>query len=412
MLAYFTKPITIHIYHDRASMPTFLQSIDFIKKSKNEQKIVFWNRINKHIKDREKYSNTFFAFHYDEIMMKINEILKKHKNAQAILHFNIHHSYILRDIRKEFPKLKIKELHMYEDASQYVWYHTGGDNCLLNQELNAKKTLYMWGNVNHLCNKENPHKRCPFIQKIQKYINIKEIDIQKLASSLSEDEKKKIFELQGVDYQYYKNNLKDKKTAIYVLAYTSTSPLQSAQLVALKDMCEKYSDHQWFYKYHPNGVLKPHHQVLNKLCPNIKPLEAHIPFELLNLTNENIKVAGMGSSLFYNQKNKNIIAYIQQGDNDLYLPMLKRVGLVTKNNLYSMDIVNKKLKELNALKIVYPNYTIETIQFTNDTYTNIYGGTDYKILERDENTIKLQDSVEPKRIFTIKRQPHNFWKEE
>ncbi len=88
------------------------------------------------------------------------------------------------------------------------------------------------------------------------------------------------------------------------------------------------------YKHHPNGRWKATPEVLNYLCPGIKPLDSHIPYELLLISGlRPNKVAGFSSSLFFNEKRENIVAYLPR-ENNVYLAMLKKAGRVDNDNLF------------------------------------------------------------------------------
>ena len=349
-LAFLSEPKVVHIYHDKASTPALLQMVNYIEQPENDLKIVAWNRYHKHIQGKENFKNTLFTTDWDEIFKTLTEYKKKYNRLKIIVHFNIYHDYFYKKIYEYF-KENLEIAHIYEDASMFIWRDSSKDN-LLHKEDGIKKNLYMWGDPNVLCSGDDPLDRCPAIDWIKSEIRTIPINFHELQKKLSASDKKAIFKLAGFDFEKYKNLLSKKPNGIYVLGVAVNLPLEGAQLAALKDVCQMTPDFQWYYKPHPNRFYIPTEQVLNHYCPNIKPLDAHIPFELLIIGGlKPTKVAGMSSSLFANLEAKDILAYIQRGKNDEYLPSLKKVGLLSKNRTYSEEKTLKKLNEMGAFRV-------------------------------------------------------------
>ena len=155
----------------------------------------------------------------------------------------------------------------------------------------------IWGDIKKLCPKDSQIVRCPIVSNILKQVTPVNIDFNKIGSTLTTDEKEKIFKRAGFDYQKIKNQLQNKNAFIYILGTDWKKPNIATQLSGLKRLCTRERD--WFFKYHPNKHYQPTHTVLNHLCPNIQQIDAHIPFELLLITGLKPKgVAGFSSSLF------------------------------------------------------------------------------------------------------------------
>ena len=349
-LAFLSEPKVVHVYHDKASTPALLQMINFIEQPENDLKIVAWNRYHKHIQGKENFKNTLFTTNWDEIFETLTEYKKKHNRLKIIVHYNIHHDYFYKNIYEKF-KENLKVVHIYEDASMYMWRDPSRDS-LLQKEDGIKKNLYMWGDPNVLCSGDNPLERCHAIDWIKSEIRTVPVNFYELQKKLSASDKKAIFKLAGFDFEKYKNLLSKKPNGIYVLGVAVNLPLEGAQLAALKDVCQMTPDFQWYYKPHPNRLYIPTEQVLNHYCPNIKPLDPHIPFELLIIGGlKPTKVAGMSSSLFANLKQQDILSYINRGENDEYVPSLKKAGLLTEKSNYTYNKTLSRLKNLEVFRV-------------------------------------------------------------
>ncbi len=399
-LAFLSQPKVIHIYHDMATTPSFFQMINFINQSENDLKIVFWRRFNHHIMNKNKYKNTLFTLDQDEIFDTIRKYKEEYKRIKIILHYNLHHSFILDNLQKEFSK-DIKIVHIYEDSAGYIWWNTSQDY-LLNNEPKIKKNLHIWGNFNILCDKKNPLIRCSTLNEISNNIRIIPLDFYQLREFLSPEEKNELFELAGFDLEKYKKLLSKTKNAIYILGVNEYHTFEPAQLASLKDDCKKNPQYNWFYKPHPNKNQTPTQEILNHFCPGIKPLDSHIPYELLILGDlKPEKVSGFGSSLFFNQNKGEILSYIQRTNHDPYLTTLKKAKLVTDKNLYSFEKTKKWIHE-NSLFVnydePYANYWLIKVgenrfckMTINQCATLTNDSSSFKILHFDNGYIlKLQ----------------------
>lgn len=75
----------------------------------------------------------------------------------------------------------------------------------------------IWGDMKKLCPKDSQIVRCPIVSNILKQVTPVNIDFNKIGSTLTTDEKEKIFKLAGFDYQKIKNQLQNKNAFIYIL---------------------------------------------------------------------------------------------------------------------------------------------------------------------------------------------------
>lgn len=411
-MAYLSQPKVIHVYHDKATTPALLQMINFINQSENDLKIVKWIRFHNHIKNKEKYKNTFFTNNWNAVFQKISSYKEKYKRIKIVVHYNIHHDYFFHRLKKEFEN-DIKIVHIYEDSSYYL-YWTSRRDWILKEKTNYKQTLYISNDMQKLCSPlsdSKPHPRCNDIKQFQNEIRTIPVDFYNIKKKLSESDKKTLFELAGFDYLKYKKMLQlDKPTAIYVLGSAYGKPYEALQLVALKNLCSNTPNYQWFYKPHPNGNHIPTEKILSHLCPNIKPLDAYIPYELLILADlKPNKVAGMSSSLFFNQQPNDILAYIERDEKDVYLPTLKKLKLLTDDKIYSFEKNKTELKKLNIIRVEKPFSHAYWLVKINNTYCKMTQNKCGEIIEETDTskTIQLDNGY----ILKLKYKKDYIWEE-
>ncbi len=377
----------IHVYLDPATTPALLQMIDYIRQDENDIKIIAWERYYPHIQNQESYKNTFFFPNNNLIYSILSYIKEQEKNINIHLHFNLEHLRVYKDIFNTPIQESIKSIHIYEDASAHLLQTKRKDWVF--DTTPYQKYLYYWGDMKKLCPKDSQIVRCPIVSNILKQVTPVNIDFNKIGSTLTTDEKEKIFKLAGFDYQKIKNQLQNKNAFIYILGTDWKKPNIATQLSGLKRLCTRERD--WFFKYHPNKHYQPTHTVLNHLCPNIQQIDAHIPFELLLITGLKPKgVAGFSSSLFFNINSKDILMYIPR-ENDLYLPVLEQAKLINKRNTLSLEQQDINLKQSGIYKLQLNDDTILwTWKKDPQTMCYILENECFKILNETEKQISIQ----------------------
>lgn len=307
-----------------------------------------------HIKNKEEFKNTLFITDLDKIVQKVSEYKEKYKRLQIIVHYNNHHEQLYQTIYEKF-KDNIKIVHIYEDSSMYMWWKTN-KNLFIFKEKGIKKNLHMWGDINVLCSGDNPSPNCLLNKFNSQEIRIVPVNFHNLQKKLSNSDKQTIFKLAGFDFQKYKKLLSKKPNGIYILGVARWQQFEGSQLAALKDACQSTPNFQWYYKPHPNRFFIPTEKVLNHFCPNIKELDAHIPFELLIIGGlKPTKIAGAASSLFANVNKDDILYYIQRDKRDEYLHTLKKSGQLTDDKIYTYEKTINKLNELDIFRVDNPN---------------------------------------------------------
>ena len=306
-----------------------------------------------------------------------------------MLHHNLHHEYFFNAFIERYPKQLILESHAYEDASGYV-YWSKGRNYIFYNNPDIKHILHLWGDVEKLCEK-NELAHCSEIKKLVQNVKIEPVDYEKIAKTLTPTEIEKIADLTGIDLKKLKQQLGGKTNGIYVLGRVAGTNIDVLQLSSLKEVCETTKNTTWYYKPHPTNIYTPSQKVLNFLCPNIKPIDAHLPFEFLILTGlQPTYVAGIGSSLFFNLNGKNVLKYIQRWNLDYYVPTLKKAGiLISDEQLITPEKAKQKFNELNFILLENNGWFIKIENeycrmHTNDCYKIISDTKHEKILQNNK----------------------------
>ena len=417
------KQINIHVYIDPATTPALLQITDFIKQPKDDFKIISWKRYQ--IKNQEAYPNTLFVntktnqrfsphddFKHvkDDTLLflikdKIKTAQKENSKVKLHVHFNMQHPYYYF-LLKNHPetKDKIASIHAYEDSSGRFYWDNDPNDILLNSPV--KPHLYYWEGIDQLCQKNSTQQKCVKIQNTLKNVIPISVNFEKLSSKLSEQEKNMIFKITGFDYQKIKNMFSGKNSHVYILGYDYRNPIIGAQLSNLRQLCqteEKTENDIWFYKNHPNGMYWPSHEALNHLCPGIKPLEAHLPFELLALSGFHPKkVAGYSSSVFLNINSESILSYLERKD-DPYLDILKQTKQIIDKKIITPE-QQETLLQKNGIYLFLDKSHDDDIQnwylkINPNTFLNIFTAEKISILKETKNEFTIQYPKDKTTIF-------------
>lgn len=235
----------LHLYFDPATTPALVQMTHFINLPPNDLKIISWNRFHNHIKNKKQFPNTDF-FITDKnnfsnsslVFQKIEKILQTQQNVHIHLHFNLLHPAVYYFFSTNpLTKNKIKSVHIYEDSSGHIFREKIYNSYL--EKIPYETYFYHWGNFNQFCKSGTPLAGCSNFKIIHQKFITKQIDFNKIAGTLSENNKKKIFDLTGFNYEKTKELLKGKKTHFYILGYDWRQTIAGAQLGALKSLCQQ-----------------------------------------------------------------------------------------------------------------------------------------------------------------------------
>ena len=393
----------LHIYLDPATTPALLQMVDFIHQPTEDFKIVSWNRFDHHIKNKDHFKNTFFIpvnknyiSEDSYFLFQIKELLKKNPNTDIHLHFNLTHPnayYFLLD--HTLIKDKIKSIHIYEDASGHIFRDE--NISFFPKSPNPKPFFYHWGNPNKICAPDLSSDSCKNFNAIKLYTTPIQIDFKKLAKSLSESDKKKIFDLAGFDYEKTHKLLNQKNPHFYILGYNWRRSFYGAQLSALKEICNSKGNKNitWFYKNHPNNQFVPTHRTLQHLCPNIEPIDSHIPFELLLISGfKNIQVSGFSSSLFFNHEKESISNYMMR-ENDPYIQILIKAKSLKEEQIWDIPKQKEALEKSDIFELVDDvknNKSKWYLKTDEQTLLNIFNDKTIKILNQTPTHLSVEYS--------------------
>lgn len=369
------KPRVAHIYVDLASTPTLLQMVDMIRQDKNEDKLILWNRI-RNIGDRvdlSKYnikeillgSNTEIRKDNKDIgtlMSEVYEFTKNHINYRYVIHANLDHMELLVPILQYIPSNLIKHIHLYEDSI--------GKAAMMKRAIPydadiIKLVISSASNINYNYYRYNLHKIYPvkyhlafkyYIENSPTMKNFREVvptnliedvNIHKIAKSLTDKEKQKLSELLGINIEDFN---KESNIAIFALGYMENNQGNNAQIELLRFIKQSVKDknYTWFYKEHPwltkDSYLR---DMIKQEFPDMKEIRKDIPLEVLILLGgKSFKFAGYSSSIFMTVPPKDIIYYIRR-PKDVYLPFLFEQNIVSPKQV--LNIVDY-IREVNSVQ--------------------------------------------------------------
>ena len=157
-----SNPKKIILYYDKATSPALLQMINFSHQSENDIKIIFWERFKG--KSIGKFKNTYFTDSFEDFIAFSNQIIHKHPTRSVELHFNIHLFTQFYNMQNSLNNTRIKKVHFYEDASNYIWY-TPVHEWMFFDLPNAKTFLHIWGDETKLCSSQKPASQCEWVKK-------------------------------------------------------------------------------------------------------------------------------------------------------------------------------------------------------------------------------------------------------
>lgn len=333
------KPL-VHIYTDIASIPSFLQMVDFIKVPRQDKKYIAWRRFPDRAKlfDLGDFNAEEINLPADEnthkkiraiIESALSEIVKQNPKAQFIIHGNLRHPFdTLGPALKHIPPKQIKEIHLYEDGlgnlndiwrryaiSEYNWtnacvqrikaFQKGKTNSLRFQNVFCLYKLYP--TIYHISlidmlKKENDFKK--FFENLSE--RIVEIDFRKIAKELSPSEKELLYTMVDFNKKQYQELTKGKRTIYYMLAWIRhlnnllfVDIFNELKKNKLKNLLDN-PDTVLFFKAHPSSSAKDVTDELLKNNKNAVIFPKNIPFEILiiaDLTPDYI--LGFSSTVFF-----------------------------------------------------------------------------------------------------------------
>ena len=358
---YYWIPIKkqeIHIFFEGfATAPEFSQMIEFAKLPKETKKIIAWHRFpnRKNVIDLNAYNTIEIDLPTEEGNIKekvytVSNAIQKiaDENPASVLVFHTSFDKVqnsLKPLLNMFPKNRIKHIHLYEDGYGDIFKWT--DKILkaktfykpnLKQQTlsllapNSKqewKIAHVFGlryhyNVSYHFLNVNKIKNDKRFQKMFSTIkdaNLREINFDTLANTLTEEQKKLIYRLSGFDYDTFAPLIKNKKTIVFVMGYHFGNPdyIAAEQTILRKlknNELEGFtfkdsSNYTWFYKAHPSLNAKIDKEKFEHQFPDIIEIPAQVPFEVLILAGlKPTLTAGFSSSLFFSLSPNDVLLYI------------------------------------------------------------------------------------------------------
>ena len=358
---YYWIPIKkpeIHIFFEGfATAPEFSQMIEFAKLPKETKKIIAWHRFpnRKNVIDLDAYNTIEIDLPTEEGNIKekvytVSSAIQKiaDENPASVLVFHTSFDKVqnsLKPLLNMFPKNRIKHIHLYEDGYGDIFKWT--DKILnaktfykpnLKQEtLNLLdsnsnqewKIAHVFGlryhyNVSYHflnVNKIKHDKRFKKMFSTIKDADLREINFDTLANTLTEEQKHLIYSLCGFDYDTFFPQIKNKKTIVFVMGYHFGNP---NYIAAEQTILHKLKNNQlegfpfadspnytWFYKAHPSLNAKIDKEKFEHQFPDMIEIPAQVPFEVLILAGlKPTLTAGFSSSLFFSLSPNDVLLYI------------------------------------------------------------------------------------------------------
>lgn len=375
----------IHLYMDIATIPSFLQMIEFVKAPQQDKKYIAWRRFP----DREQFFdlNAFNAHEikmpvyesaykeaYETLDKAVSEIVQENPHARFIIHANLRHPHnTLEPALKHLAPSQIKEIHLYEDGlgniaeawrkyatSQYNWT----DTCVqhIKDFQNAKiDTLRphnvfclnrLYPTIYHISFVDYLKKESDF-EDFFKYINethIVPIDFHNISKELSPQQKKFLYAMVGFNDTQYKQVIKGKHTLFYTLGWLQ----EQSDNILLVDIFNKLKNNELkslmnpssgvlFFKAHPATAAKPMTDELMEDNKDAYVFPRNIPLEILIIAGlEPDYLLGFSSTIFFAFQPKTILYYLTIED-DKNLPLLKKLNILSDEKV--IDIHNFIHKE-------------------------------------------------------------------
>lgn len=363
---YFAKPI--HVFYEvLATTPAFLGMIEMVQLPDDEPKIFLWHRFPNRkdlidlakinafeVESRNAEGDIYYA--KGNFRRVLRDILVKYPKSPLIIHTNTNnYEYLFDGFLRDFPKERVKHVHLYEDglAGLYIY------NKFFNNIRNTKQDIqdlenYYYGDVKtrklpkyakymlhtlfpttyYFYGYENAAKGIleeQFFQQM-KGASFKDINFRKIAKKLTRTQKEKLLQLLGFDFKKYKKIFEKNKVFIYFGGYYLEGSFTSylAELNHISHLMKKYPDYYFLLKPHPSWSSFDRKNIFNKVfTERIELLDPRLPYEtfiIFDLIPS--KVSGRSSSLFFTLSNDMIDSYISHPS---YENALNKLGIISKD---------------------------------------------------------------------------------
>ena len=357
MLPEYPKGTTIHIYIEEATFPTELQLFDIVQRPKDTPKIISWNWLRFPHLNLDNYNVTELGFgfrnslyHYNK--QKVEEFIQELKNLKDndfVIHANLYWIASIMPFLRELPKEKIKHIYLYEDGLANHLVPTPlplieaniPDIKQLTQMMeadgnSAHKSAYFLHKhypVTYRISFWNEVKKKTMLNsflELMKDADVENIDIQKIANTLTDEQKSELFKIFDFDVNFYKKIIKNKRVHFFVIGHYITYDDMDLQ--------------EWFLQHNSSDdilfIKGNSDQLYNRLIPAFS-FPNQLPFEMLIIGGLTpTSVSGVASTLFYSLPKENIGKIIYE-ETDPHAKTIK--------NLLNLSDEQIKLLKVNSV---------------------------------------------------------------
>lgn len=374
----------VHIYMDIASMPSFLQMLDFVKTNKKDKKYIAWKRYPNRgeLIDLKAYNTeqielpkreSLYKETYEVLEKAMRRIAQENKGRKFILHGNLHHvSITLETAMKAIAPEDIREIYLYEDGMINVFesrkgyalspYNTSPACPKHIRDFQENKANSL--NYNNVFCIHKLYKTTYYISFLEQIkqdpafknllsdmdgARLVQIDFKKFANQLTAEQKHLLYQLLGFDYDGYKKLIQGKRTVFYTLGWLQ----EISDNLLLVDIFNRLKEKELknllddektvlFFKGHPSPAAHFMQEELLKTNPKAFVFPRTIPFELLIVAGLSPDyVLGFSSSTFFSLDPQKILYYITI-DGDKNLQALKKLNILSDEKVIDIHHFIKK----------------------------------------------------------------------
>lgn len=329
-----------HVYIDVASTPTLFQMIDLVKQPKDEPKYALWRRYVHPLS--QQFLNSInlqrSALHTQVMNNEAKKIIKrelrefydKNPGHLFVIHANMLHNWAVSAVLEVIPRNRIQMLYLYEDSVAHTLWRPW--NKRDENYVKLYPTIYRVTFMNRV------HREFP---RLRNKLYMEEMNFR-TAVKLEPEQKDILYKLVGFDEKLFVDLFKNKPVGIFLDELDMDADKVTTYWENMLKNNAELQNIQWIYKNHPRGSkFGPSYEKLAKIVPNIQAVSEKIPFEIMLIAGfAPDYVFGYSSSVFFSLDKKQVVGYVER-PNDLYLPILKDLGIIDRSNLITPEKLDK-----------------------------------------------------------------------
>lgn len=345
----------LYVFVDVDTGPALLEMVDFIKSPAAVRKIVAWapvrglgKRIDlevfnaREIEYNPQPNEEYYYYIMNRLTEELTRQVKNNPDIQITLYTNLDYiGDLLSNLRRVISDGNIKHIHLYENSfgqtvakrKDEILKHVFLKGPPLKKTHPASAfythevfpTTYYLGFMDIIS-------KTPEFKGFMSLINdaeVKNVNYQKIAKSLSRSDKKKLAKLLNINPLEYQKAYRssNKKTAFLIGSKPLNKKETDAQIFVLSELIHA-NDYQWFFKPYPHPSSITITKRLKKMFPDIMVIPNEIPVEaFLFLDILPDYVGGYSSSVFFTLDKSLFLFYIKR-PKDTYLPFLLEQGIL------------------------------------------------------------------------------------